>query len=126
MTTSLRAGPEAAHRARALVGSRLRRLLSPDERRLRPPAMIACAVAGSMPNVGGSSAASSTPSLPLVPAPTKISRPPFMHRVGHDLRAARDARFLALHGGEHASVVEHHHLDNLVGRQRVDVAAARD
>jgi hypothetical protein len=31
---------------------------------------------GSMPNVGGNSAASSTPRRPLVPAPTKINRPP--------------------------------------------------
>jgi hypothetical protein len=38
--------------------------------------MMACAVSGSMPKVGGNSAASSTPSLPLVPAPTKIRRAP--------------------------------------------------
>ena len=42
----------------------------------RPPAMIACTRPGRVPNVGGHSAASITPSRPLVPAPTKNSRPP--------------------------------------------------
>ena len=35
----------------------------------RPPAMIPCTWLGSVPNVGGHSAASRTPSRPLVPAP---------------------------------------------------------
>ncbi len=35
-----------------------------------PPAITACTMAGGVPNVGGHSAASSTASLPLVPAPT--------------------------------------------------------
>ena len=38
--------------------------------------MIACTIAGGVPNVGGISAASTTPSRPLVPAPTKMMRPP--------------------------------------------------
>ena len=38
--------------------------------------MIACTRAGSVPKVGGISAASSRPSRPLVPAPTKMIRPP--------------------------------------------------
>ena len=87
--------------------------------------MIASAMSGSMPKVGGSSAASSTPSLPLVPAPTKISRPPFSTASATKRCTARDARLLALHGREHVPVVEKHHLDDLVRRQRVDVAAAR-
>jgi hypothetical protein len=43
-----------------------------------PPAMIACTSSGFVPNVGGISADSMTPSRPLVPAPTKIIRPPFL------------------------------------------------
>ena len=42
----------------------------------RPPAMTACTVPGSVPKVGGHSAASITPSRPLVPAPTKKTLPP--------------------------------------------------
>ena len=38
--------------------------------------MIACTRSGSVPKVGGISADSSTPSRPLVPAPTKMIRPP--------------------------------------------------
>ena len=38
--------------------------------------MTACTSAGGVSNVGGHSAASITPSRPLVPAPTKTSRPP--------------------------------------------------
>jgi hypothetical protein len=38
--------------------------------------MIACTSEGLVPNVGGISDASTTPSRPLVPAPTKITRPP--------------------------------------------------
>src|SRR5262245_59114893 len=37
--------------------------------------MIACTRSGSVPKVGGISADSSTPSRPLVPAPTKMIRP---------------------------------------------------
>jgi hypothetical protein len=43
-----------------------------------PPAITAWTSVGGVPNVGGISAASSTPSLPLVPAPTNTSRPPFL------------------------------------------------
>ena len=35
-----------------------------------PPAMIPCTISGGEPKVGGHSEASSTPSRPLVPAPT--------------------------------------------------------
>jgi hypothetical protein len=42
----------------------------------RPPAMMACTSAGSVLKVGGISADSSRPSRPLVPAPTKMTRPP--------------------------------------------------
>src|SRR4029077_2279000 len=42
-----------------------------------PPAMIACTRSELVPNVGGISADSSTPSRPLVPAPTNTIRPPF-------------------------------------------------
>ena len=35
-----------------------------------PPAMIPTTISGGVPNVGGHSAASSTPSRPLLPAPT--------------------------------------------------------
>ena len=38
--------------------------------------MIACTSCGLVPKVGGISDASTTPSRPLVPAPTKITRPP--------------------------------------------------
>ena len=38
--------------------------------------MIACTVFGEVPNVGGISEASTTPSRPLVPAPMKMMRPP--------------------------------------------------
>src|SRR5580765_6767160 len=40
-----------------------------------PPAMIAWTSSGLVPNVGGISADSRTPSRPLVPAPTKMIRP---------------------------------------------------
>src|SRR5687768_8863013 len=39
--------------------------------------MIACTSFGLVPNVGGISEASTTPRRPLVPAPTKMMRPPF-------------------------------------------------
>ena len=39
--------------------------------------MIACTIRGEVPKVGGISAASTTPRRPLVPAPTKMMRPPF-------------------------------------------------
>jgi hypothetical protein len=42
----------------------------------RPPAMTARARRGSVPNVGGSSAASRTASRPLVPAPKRNVMPP--------------------------------------------------
>jgi hypothetical protein len=41
-----------------------------------PPAMMPTTISGGVPNVGGHSAASSTPSRPLVPAPTYSRRPP--------------------------------------------------
>jgi hypothetical protein len=41
-----------------------------------PPAMTARMRSGSVPNVGGHSAASSTPRRPLVPAPRNTIRPP--------------------------------------------------
>ena len=40
-----------------------------------PPAITACTSEGGVSKVGGHSAASSTPSRPLVPAPTKMRRP---------------------------------------------------
>src|SRR5688572_5956697 len=40
--------------------------------------MIACTSSGFVPKVGGISADSMTPSRPLVPAPTKMIRPPFL------------------------------------------------
>jgi len=43
--------------------------------------MIACTSRGGVPNVGGHSAASMTPSRPLVPAPTKMRRPPSRRAV---------------------------------------------
>src|SRR5215475_3212918 len=41
----------------------------------RPPAMIACTWSGLVLNVGGISADSRMPRRPLVPAPTKMTRP---------------------------------------------------
>ena len=46
---------------------------------------------GSMPNVGGISAASRQPSRPLVPAPREINRPP----ARSDASASRTARAIA-------------------------------
>ena len=43
-----------------------------------PPAMMPWTRSGFVPKVGGISAASRIPSRPLVPAPTKIIRPPFL------------------------------------------------
>jgi hypothetical protein len=40
--------------------------------------MIACTSLGLVPKVGGISDASTTPRRPLVPAPTKMTRPPFL------------------------------------------------
>ena len=42
----------------------------------RPPAITPTTMPGGVPNVGGHSVASSTPSRPLVPAPTYTRRPP--------------------------------------------------
>ncbi len=44
---------------------------------LLPPAMMARTRSGLVPKVGGISADSRTPRRPLVPAPTKMMRPPF-------------------------------------------------
>ena len=82
--------------------------------------MIACAVSGSMPNVGGSSAASSTPSRPLVPGPDENRSPTMQDRPRHNRRTARDAELLALNRREHVSV-EQHHLDDLNRCQHVDL-----
>ena len=54
----------------------------------RPPAMTARTRRGSVPNVGGSSAASSTASLPLVPAPKRKQIPP-ARNVSRNAAAAR-------------------------------------
>ena len=63
-----------AHAARVEIDARLLQavlgaFLRARERR-GPPAMIPCTISGSVPNVGGHSDASSTPSRPDVPAPT--------------------------------------------------------
>ena len=61
--------------------------------------MIACTSFGLVPKVGGISDASTTPSRPLVPAPTKITRPPFLQRLRDDLDAVRDPLFFLQDGG---------------------------
>jgi hypothetical protein len=85
-----------------------------------PPAMMACTSRGSVPKVGGISADSSTPSRPLVPAPTKTTRPPLRERLGEQVGAKRDAVALALHGQQHLPVLGEHQVDDARCRQLVD------
>ena len=64
--------------------------------------MTAWTSAGGVPNVGGHSAASITPSRPLVPAPTKTSRPPLDSARTMSSMAAADGGRGAAHGGDRA------------------------
>ncbi len=82
--------------------------------------MIARTRSGSVPKVGGISADSSTPSRPLVPAPTKMIRPPRLQRLRDDVDADGDALLLALHGREHLAILVQHALDDVGGRELVD------
>ena len=82
--------------------------------------MIACTRSAGVPKVGGISADSSTPSRPLVPAPTKMIRPPVPQGLRDDVDADRDAILLAVHGREHLAIFVEHALDDVGGRQLVD------
>ena len=54
----------------------VRRLVKPSGTAPSPPAIKPTMRSGSVPKVGGHSAASRIPSRPLVPAPTRKTRPP--------------------------------------------------
>ena len=82
--------------------------------------MIACTASASVPKVGGISADSSTPSRPLVPAPTKTMRPPLAECLGEHVGAEGDAVALALDRGEHLAVLGQHQIDDAGGWQLVD------
>ena len=82
--------------------------------------MIASTRSGSVPKVGGISADSSTPSRPLVPAPTKMIRPPLAQRLRDDVDADGDPLLLALHRREHLAIFVQHPFDDVGGRELVD------
>ena len=66
--------------------------------------MIPTTISGGVPNVGGHSAASSTPSRPLVPAPTYSRRPPARNAASiRSMVRAMSARAPATAGGTVAS-----------------------
>ena len=75
--------------------------------------MIAWTSVGGVPKVGGISEASTTPSRPLVPAPMKMMRPPFLQRLGDDLDAVGDPFTFLVHGGDDLAVLVDHHVDDL-------------
>ena len=87
--------------------------------------MIACTVFGDVPNVGGISEASTTPSRPLVPAPMKMMRPPLRSDLGDDLDAVRDPLALLLHRRDDLAVLVDDHLDDVGDRRFVDGEADR-
>ena len=88
--------------------------------------MIAWTSSGSVPKVGGISADSSTPSRPLVPAPTKTRRPPLRSALAINVGADRDAIALLLDRGEHPAIFVQHQVDDAGGGQFVDVRAKPD
>ena len=90
-----RAGRAVRSRAAARAGRRRRgppRLPRRGTPRRRPPPSTARMRSGSLPNVGGHSAASSTPSRPLVPAPRNTTRPPPASARATMAGRARDGR----------------------------------
>jgi hypothetical protein len=72
--------------------------------------MMACTSDGLVPNVGGISEASTTPKRPLVPAPTKMTRPPFRSY----------ALPLLVNRGDDFLVLVHDHLDDVGDGDLVD------
>ena len=82
--------------------------------------MMAWTSSGFVPKVGGISDDSSTPSRPLVPAPTKTMRPPPAERLREDLDPDGNPVFLALHGREHLAILVKHAFDEVGRRQLVE------
>ena len=80
-----------------------------------PPAMIACTRSGLVPKVGGISADSSTPSRPLVPAPTKMMRPPWRSACVMISTPTAIRCFSRWTAGEHLAIFAEHAVDNLGG-----------
>ena len=90
-----------------------------------PPAMTPCTISGSEPKVGGHSAASSTPSRPLVPAPD-VEQPAAGAERGHDqLDRAGDVGQLAGHRLGHGAVLGGDPLEDAGDVEGVEVARAR-
>ena len=87
--------------------------------------MIACTVVGDVPNVGGISEASTTPSRPLVPAPMKMIAAALAQRVRDDLDAVRDAFPFFLNGGDDLAILVEDHVDDVRDRGFVDGEADR-
>ena len=88
--------------------------------------MIAWTSRGDVPNVGGISAASTTPRRPLVPAPTKMTRPPLRSDLDDDLDAVRDLFLLLLDRRDDLAVLVDDQVDDVADRRLVDGEAARD
>ena len=88
----------------------------------RPPAMMAWTRRGGVPKVGGHSAASSTPRRPLVPAPTKNSRPPPRSASTIRSTARAMAGVGAAHGLYRKSILAVHEPRDLERAQPVEVA----
>ena len=82
--------------------------------------MIACTRRGGVPNVGGISAASTTPSRPLVPAPTKTIRPPLRSACVMISMPCGDLLLFLVHRGDDLAVLVHHHIDDVADRSLVD------
>ena len=112
--------PQPVDRRARLPRSCPRRLPSARRTASLPPAMIACTSSGCVPKVGGISADSRTPSRPLVPAPTKMMRPPFRSACVMISTPTRDPLLLALDRREHLAVFVQHAFDDVGGGQLVD------
>ena len=88
----------------------------------RPPAMMAWTRRGGVPKVGGHSAASSTPRRPLVPAPTKKSRPPPRRASTMRSTARAMAGITRRTASDGTSILAVHEARDLERAQPVEVA----
>ena len=95
--------------------------------------MIACTRSGLVPKVGGISADSSTPSRPLVPAPTKTMRPPLRSACVMISTPTAMRSFSRCTAAQHLAVLVEHPFDDVGGgelvdgeRRRVDGSVGRD
>ncbi len=126
ITTSFLVGRKPVDRPRAFLVVVLDSLARLDHRVLAAGHDRLHQVVGIVPKVGGISADSSTPSRPLVPAPTKMIRPPRLSACVMMSIADGDAILLALHGREHLAILVEHALDDVGGGRACRSRAWRD